>query len=64
VTAERSEAAAGQHDNLLVLAGPAQRIEHPLNAVVAAIHQGVIEDDRSERDLTICIFTILDSLPS
>jgi hypothetical protein len=49
VTAEWSEAAkpAGQHDDLLVLPGPAQRIEHALNAVVVAIHEGVIENDRS-----------------
>jgi hypothetical protein len=30
----------------LILAGPAQRIEHPLNTVVVAIDEGIVEDDR------------------
>ena len=37
---------AGEHNDLLMLPGPAQRIEHPLNAVVVTVHKRVVEDDR------------------
>jgi hypothetical protein len=49
VTAERAEAAqpARKHDDLLILAGPAKCVEHPLNAIVVAIDQCIIEDDGS-----------------
>jgi DNA-binding transcriptional MocR family regulator len=29
-----------------MLPGPAQRIEHPLNAVVVAVHKRIVEDDQ------------------
>ena len=38
--------AAGEHDDLLVLPGPAERVEHQVDAVVVAIDERVVEDDR------------------
>jgi hypothetical protein len=48
MTAKRLETAepAGQHDDLLIGTRPAQGVEHPLNAVVVAVHQCVVENDR------------------
>jgi len=47
-TAERPEAAepAGQHIDLLVLACPAQCIEHSLDAFIVAVDERIIENDR------------------
>jgi hypothetical protein len=46
--AERREGhkPAGEDDYLLVLAGPAERVEHQVDAVVVAIDESIIEDDR------------------
>src|SRR4051812_13459375 len=44
---QRAEAAqpAGEHDDLLVLAGAAQRVEHALNPVVIAVDESIVEND-------------------
>jgi hypothetical protein len=44
--AARNCEAGRSANDLLILAGPAQRIEHPLNTVVVAIDEGIVEDDR------------------
>jgi hypothetical protein len=36
---------AGEHDDLLMLAGAAKGVEHALDAVVIAIDERVVEDD-------------------
>src|SRR5262245_11681236 len=50
MTTERCKTAqpAGEHDDLLVPARPVQRVEHELDAVVIAIDQSVVEDDRDD----------------
>ena len=50
VTAKRREGSepAGENDDLLVLAGAAERIEHALDAVIVTIDQGVVENDRDD----------------
>jgi len=47
VPTERAEGAqaARQNDDLLMFAGAADGVEHPLDAVIIAIHKRVIEDD-------------------
>src|SRR4051812_45954599 len=39
---------AGEHDDLLMLAGPAQRVEHALDTIVVAIDQRIVQDDGSD----------------
>jgi len=50
MSAKRPEGpqAASEHDDLLMLAGAAEGVEHALNAIIVAIHQRVIEDDRHD----------------
>jgi len=38
--------AAGERHDLLVLAGPAECVEHQVDAVVVAIDDRIVEDDR------------------
>ena len=35
-----------EHDDLLILPGAAQCVEHALNAIVIAVNESVVEDDR------------------
>src|SRR5262245_49574625 len=48
MAAERSKGtqAAGEHDDLLVFPGPAERVEHQVDAVVVAVDERIVEDDR------------------
>src|SRR5580704_8078247 len=48
VAAERRKGtqAAGEHDDLLVPPGPAERVEHQVDAVVVAIDERIVENDR------------------
>lgn len=47
VSTEGTETAqpAGENDDLLMLASPANRVEHSLNAIVVTIDQRVVEND-------------------
>jgi hypothetical protein len=46
---------AGQDDDLLVLASSAERVEHQVDAVVVAIDESIIEDDRHSLEIPVAL---------